>query len=57
MELVSRMMDGSMGFPGGVAPPESVPEPAIDHGARVKHLERVPIFEGLTGAEDRKSVV
>lgn len=51
MELVSRMMDGSIEYPGSVAPPEPVPGPPIGQSDKVTHLERVEIFRGLTARE------
>jgi CRP/FNR family cyclic AMP-dependent transcriptional regulator len=47
MELVGRMMDGSIPFGGGMLQP-SPSGPGVDHDDRIERLESVPLFEACT---------
>ena len=46
MELVGRMMDGSIPFGGGLAPCSS--GPGLDDDDRTERLEQVPLFSACT---------
>jgi CRP/FNR family cyclic AMP-dependent transcriptional regulator len=46
MELIGRMMDGSIPFGGGLAPSSS--GPGLDDDDRTERLEQVPLFSACT---------
>ncbi len=48
MELVSRMMDGSIAYPPKGAPEEPESAPRVGQDQKIEHLQRVPIFQGLS---------
>lgn len=47
MELVSRMLDGSITYPTGPGP-EAESEPRLPQDEKIEHLQRVSIFQDLS---------
>ena len=53
MELVSRMMDGSIGRPPDADPPSSGAPAKLGQDQKITYLERVQIFEGCSNRQLR----